>query len=322
MSVKNILVRFLIIFACCVAVFKFIDFAADKKLAKYISEEMPATSQNDIKSEPAKQQSDDIAAENTTDHKEAAEDDSDNRAEIESRIKEYLDDGKTEKAKKLYEDNKGLKLSESLYEDIVAREKELVSNALNDAKEAYLDGNDLSGAKKILENCRKNTGDNEKLSDCIELLNSVKPVSLTSVKEIAGSDITRSSRTDSFGNSRSDVLYLTSDFYGAKCYGLYYIGDMNVDSFTATLVADSYFDANQELKVKVTVLDADMQTIDTYTSETIKRTTVPFEYTVNFDEASFIQLELTDIKLSYLEGTILDNPVLYKQLTEDDFDDL
>lgn len=332
MKKKNFFCTLVFIFIACVFVLGGRRYIKQRSSTKLLESPKPATAVEevvetaDIVEEVVKTTSETIVDDSKAESKNEIDPN-----DIEERIMAYLDVGDIKKARSLFEEYEDCGISGSLLKEINMAELDAVLSATDEARTLYLDTYDVNAAKDVLANCKKKIGsDNESLNKYLKLFDSCKEVNLATM-ECVDSGATKpkfmSSATDTFGNVYYNVLRMDADGYACgKAYGDYYVANLDVNTLKATITPDKdLLIDGKDYHIAVLATYAENQdSVLIYESPAITKTTLPFEMVVDVGDAIFVTLANTQGNGAWgpLGSAYIVNPILFKKLTVEDFDNL
>lgn len=331
MTKKGFVGRLLLIFILCLMGFAFVKSVKETKgeQVPVVTPAVQTTSYaNEVAdNEAAKPNVDTEKSEDIKTNTEATTEPTVDKQDIEDRIEAYLQEEKVVKARSLYEQYEDLGLKGSLLKDINTLEMDLVLNATEEAKAVYFEKNDIVAAKDIITACEKKVGtSNEKLNEYKNIFDSCKEVRMTNLDyvECGTSPKKKSSIKDVFGNTYSDGFYMDAEPYFDNVYGIYYVDNLDVNAFKATITPSDHLSASEShpFIIKVKTMDAERNVTTVYETPAMSLTTLPIDVCVDIGDAPFVVISCSrgsDIS-GPLGGAFIVNPVLFNKLTEDDFD--
>lgn len=330
MSKRSFFVRLLVIFLISLVGFAFVKGAKEKKTNQetaVLAVETTSYEKEASENVDVKQIVDDAKPVVVEPKEEAKKEPSVDKQDIEDRIEVYLQEEKVAKARSLYEQYEDLGLKGSLLKDINTLEMDLVLNATEEAKEIYFEKNDIGAAKDIITSCEKKVGtSNETLNKYKNVFDSCKEVRMTNLDyvECGTSPKKKSSIKDVFGNTYNDGFYMDAEPYFDNVYGIYYIDNLDVNAFKATITPSDHLNVTEShpFKIRVKTMDADRNMTTVYETPGMTLTTLPIDVCVDIGDAPFVIISCSsgsDIS-GPLGGAYIVNPVLFNKLTEDDFD--
>lgn len=256
------------------------------------------------------------------------------KEKAEDQILSLIEEGRIDRARKLYKDNKEYNLDPSLEDDMDAMETELVEEATDEAKSVYLEEHNIDKALSILEDCKNNVGNNKKLKDYIKLLESSNQQDITKLdiidqgaRAVKGGDL----KKDVYGNVYDKSLIMRTDHYafGGKggVYSVYYIRDLGVNTLNATIAPTDSLSTGYgtDFHISIWGMDENQEKTLLYKSDPIKETSLPKTIEVEIpSEYPFLAIGNTKgSDISGPDGTVLlGNPILYNKITAEDFEEI
>lgn len=253
------------------------------------------------------------------------------KAEVERRIKECTEEGYFKAAKDLVNTYEYLNLDESLIEELFAAENVYVENQLEEIRRLYFDEEDTKAANDLMNKCKIVVGDNELLNNYEVFFRKSNEMLVTNLTPLEtcheGIPYVKHNVNDVYSNDYDNaIIFESNDLQWGDRYLLYYIGNTDINEFTATIAPGEDFCAKEHENFRFSVFTQDEQGKRTalFQSDKIVRTTLPKEIHVSIPEGTqWIILSTPDYwaGCGYSGDFVCGNPRFLKRLSENDWED-